>query len=237
MKKTHLKTLLRIGALLAVAVTGANVAQAQACSITWTGNVDYWNNPDNWRPRRVPGPTDDVCIASGEANGSTTSTISVHSIQVSQQAVLVFGTGTVSVATTVTINDAFLSLLGTTLSATSVDMPSSTLLGQNAIIEGSLTNDGFLEPDQGTITVTGNYTQTSGGQLSEQWGTTAILKVNGNATLSGYLEVHYDPKKPPKAGSTFIAVRYGSESGEFTVLSPNTLTVKYDSDSAVAKFE
>ena len=237
MKKTHLKTLLRIGALLAVAVTGANVAQAQGCSITWTGNVDYWDNPDNWRPRRVPGPTDDVCISSGEANGSTTSTISVHSIQVSQQAVLVFGTGTVSVATTVTINDAFLSLLGTTLSATSVDMPSSSLLGQNAIIEGSLTNDGFLEPDQGTITVTGNYTQTSGGQLSEQWGTTAILKVNGNATLSGYLEVHYDPKKPPKAGSTFIAVRYGSENGEFTVLSPNTLTVKYDSDSAVAKFE
>ena len=234
MKKTHLKTLLRIGALLAVAVTGANVAQAQGCSITWTGNVDYWNNPDNWRPRRVPGPTDDVCISSGEADGRTTSSISVHSIQVSQQAVLVFGTGTVSVATTVTINDAFLSLLGTTLSATSVDMPSSSLLGQNAIIEGSLTNDGFLEPDQGTITVTGNYTQTSGGQLSEQWGTTAILKVNGNATLSGYLEVHYDPKKPPKAGSTFIAMRYGSESGAFTNVSPGT--AKYTNSSVVVKF-
>jgi hypothetical protein len=235
MKKTrNVKTLLRIGALLAVAVTWANVAQAQTCSITWTGNVDYWNNPNNWSPPRVPDPTDDVCIASGEANGSTTSPISVHSIQVSQQAVLVFGTGTVSVATTVTINDAFLSLLGTTLSATSVDIPSSTLLGQNAIIEGSLTNDGFLEPDQGTITVTGNYTQTSSGQLSEQWGTTAILKVNGNATLSGYLEVHYSTKRPPKAGSTFTAMRYGSESGAFTNVSPGT--AEYTKDSVVVTF-
>jgi hypothetical protein len=228
------KMFLRAALLLAVAGIAGNLAQAQTCSITWTGNVDYWNNPDNWRPRRVPGPTDDVCIASGEADGRTTSSISVHSIQVSQQAVLVFGTGTVSVATTVTINEAFLSLLGTTLSATSVDIPSSTLLGQNAIIEGSLTNDGFLEPDQGTITVTGNYTQTSSGQLSEQWGTTAILKVNGNATLSGYLEVHYSTKVPPKAGSTFTAMRYGSESGAFTNVSPGT--AEYTKDSVVVTF-
>ena len=208
------------------------------CAESTFRNVDYWNNPDNWRPRRVPGPTDDVCISSGEADGRTTSSISVHSIQVSQQAVLVFGTGTVSVATTVTINDAFLSLLGTTLSATSVDMPSSSLLGQNAIIEGSLTNDGFLEPDQGTITVTGDYTQTSSGQLSEYWGSAGILKVNGNATLSGYLEVHYSTKVPPKAGSTFTVMTYGSESGEFTEISPNlTVTVKYTQNSAVAKFE
>ena len=234
MKTHNAKRFLIAGLLLAVAVTWANLAQAQTCSITWTGNVDYWNNPNNWSPPRVPDPTDDVCIASGEANGSTTSSISVHSIQVSQQAVLVFGTGTVSVATTVTINEAFLSLLGTTLSATSVDIPSSTLLGQNAIIEGSLTNDGFLEPDQGTITVTGNYTQTSSGQLSEQWGTTAILKVNGNATLSGYLEVHYSTKRPPKAGSTFTAMRYGSESGAFTNVSPGT--AEYTKDSVVVTF-
>ena len=234
MKTYKARMFLRLVAVLAVAVTWASLAQAQTCSITWTGNVDYWNNPNNWSPPRVPDPTDDVCIASGEANGSTTSPISVHSIQVSQQAVLVFGTGTVSVATTVTINDAFLSLLGTTLSATSVDIPSSTLLGQNAIIEGSLTNDGFLEPDQGTITVTGNYTQTSSGQLSEQWGTTAILKVNGNATLSGYLEVHYSTKRPPKAGSTFIAMRYGSESGAFTNVSPGT--AEYTKDSVVVTF-
>ena len=234
MKTDNAKSVLRAAVLLAVAVTWASLAQAQTCSITWTGNVDYWNNPANWKPRRVPSPTDDVCIASGEADGRTTSSISVHSIQVSQQAVLVFGTGTVSVATTVTINEAYLSLMGTTLSATSVDIPSSTLLGQNAIIEGSLTNDGFLEPDQGTITVTGKYTQTSSGQLSEQWGTTAILKVNGNATRSGYLEVHYSTKVPPKAGSTFTAMRYSSESGAFTNVSPGT--AKYTKDSVVVTF-
>lgn len=228
------KIFLRVALLLVVAVAWANVAQAQTCSKTWTAVSDFWSNPDDWRPRGVPGPTDDVCIPSGEADGRTTSSISVNSIQVSQQAVLVFGTGTVSVATTVTINEAFLSLLGTTLSATSVDIPSSTLLGQNAIIEGSLTNDGFLEPDQGTITVTGNYTQTAGGQLSEQWGSTAILNVNGNASLSGNMIGKYDYKKPPKTGSTWTCMTYGSHSGAFT---STTGTAKYTSDSVVLKFD
>ena len=184
--KTHkARTFLRVGALLAVAVTWASLAQAK-CSITWTGNVDYWNNPNNWKPRRVPGPTDNVCIPSGEADGRTTPSISVHSIQVSNSAVLVFGSGTVSVATSVTIQQAYLSLLGTTLSATSVVNRSGTLMG-NGTIEGSLTNDGFLEPNAQSLTVTGNYTQASTGELSEYWGSAATLNVNLNATLSGYL--------------------------------------------------
>jgi len=64
MKRHKERTFLRVGALLAVAVTWASLAQAK-CSITWTGNVDYWNNPNNWKPRRVPGPTDNVCIPPG----------------------------------------------------------------------------------------------------------------------------------------------------------------------------
>ena len=238
------KIFLRTALLLTLAVTWASLAQAQTCSITWTGAAGdgLWGTADNWKPRAVPGPTDDVCVPSNAVNGGPYSSgfpsISAHSIQVGQSSSVTFGSGTVSVATTVTINNGFLTLLGTTLSATSVDIPSSTLLGQNATIEGSLTNDGFLEPDQGTITVTGDYTQTSSGQLSEQWGSAAILNVNGNATLSGFLEVHYDPKKPPKSGSTYTVMTYGSESGGFTEISPNiTVTVKYTQNSAVAKFD
>ena len=102
------------GLLLAVAVTWANSAQAQTCSITWTGNVDYWNNPNNWSPPRVPDSTDDVCIASGEANGSTTSSISVHSIQLSQGVGLAFGSETVSIATSLS-SQGYLTLFSTTL--------------------------------------------------------------------------------------------------------------------------
>jgi hypothetical protein len=232
MKRHKARTFLRVGALLAVAVTWASLAQAK-CSITWTGNVDYWNNPNNWKPRRVPGPTDNVCIPSGEADGRTTPSISVHSIQVSNSAVLVFGSGTVSVATSVTIQQAYLSLLGTTLSATSVVNQSGTLMG-NGTIEGSLTNDGFLEPNAQSLTVTGNYTQASTGELSEYWGSAATLNVNLNAALSGYLVVHYSTKIPPMPGSTYTAMTFGSLSGAFTNVSPGT--AEYTNNSVVVTF-
>ena len=231
------KIFFRVALLLAVAVAWANVAQAQSCSVSWTGKGPdgSWYTAGNWSTNQVPGPTDDVCIfTSGAVNASGTPAVSVHSILVGGTAVLVFGSGTASIATTVTIQEGYLSLLGTTLSATSVDIQSSTLLGQNATIEGSLTNDGFLEPDQGNITVTGDYTQTSTGELSEQWDLPGTLNVNGNATLSGNLVVHFDPKKPPKAGSTFTAMTFGSLTGAFTSVSPGM--AKYTKDKVEVIF-
>ena len=147
---------------------------------------------------------------------------------------LVFGTGTVSVATTVTIQEGYLSLLGTTLSATTVDVQSATLMGYGTI-EGSVTNDGYLTP-LGSLTVTGNYTQTSGGELSENWGYGQLLNVNGSATLSGYLVLGINPKRPPKAGSTDTFMTYGSVSGEFTSVPP-LMSVAYDKNSAVATYK
>jgi hypothetical protein len=128
----------------------------------------------------------------------------------------------------------YLSLLGTaTLSATSVDIQSASLIGYGTI-QGSLTNDGYVAPDAGNLTVTGDYTQTPSGELSEQWGYAAILDVNGNASLSGYLVVHYSTKVPPKSGSTYTAMTFGSLSGAFTGVSPGT--ANYTKHSVVVKF-
>jgi hypothetical protein len=101
-------------------------------------------------------------------------------------------------------------------------------------VEGSITNNGFFQPF--SLTVTGNYTQTSGGGLLVHWGLTGILNVNGNATLSGSLGVVTDaPKFPPKSGSTYTFMTYGSLSGEFTSVTTG-ISVKYNTNSAVAKF-
>ena len=84
---------------------------------------------------------------------------------------LAFGSETVSIATSLT-SQGYLTLFGTTLSATSVDMQSGTLVG-GGTIEGSLTNNGYVLPTNGeTLTVTGDYTQTSGGELSVNFATT-----------------------------------------------------------------
>src|ERR1700730_1729737 len=77
---------------------------------------------------------------------------------------------TVSIATSLT-SQGYLTMFGTTLSATSVDMQSGTLVG-GGTIEGSLTNNGYLLPTNGeTLAVTGDYTQTAGGELSVNFAT------------------------------------------------------------------
>ena len=55
--KTPKATFLRAGALLAVAVTGGNLAQTQACSVSWTGNADNGARitAGNWSTHKVPG--------------------------------------------------------------------------------------------------------------------------------------------------------------------------------------
>jgi hypothetical protein len=62
--------------------------------------------------------------------------------------------------------------------------------------------------------VTGDYSQTGGGALTEQFGST--LHVNLNATLSGALNVTVNPKRPPHSGATYTALTFGSLNGAFT---------------------
>ena len=235
MKTSNGKTFLRAAVLLAVAVTWASLAQAQTCSVTWTDKAGdgMWSTADNWSTHEVPGPTSDVCIPSDSADARAIRSISVNSIQVSQGAGVVFGSGTVSIATPVTMQG-YLSLLGTTLSVTSVDVVSGGSLNGNGTIQGSLTMGGVILPQAEPITVTGDYTQTSTGEVIEYWGSGGILNVNGNATLSGYLFVRYSTKVPPKSGSTYTAMTFGSLSGEFTNVSPGT--AKYTNSGVVVKF-
>jgi hypothetical protein len=242
--KTHkVRALLRVVAVLIVAVTGGKLAQAQSCNVEWTGNAGdgLWSTAGNWSTHKVPGPTSDVCIltasgTSGSVEATTTPSISVNSIQVGKGVGLAFGSGTVSIATSLT-SQGYLTLFGTTLSATSVHMQAGSLVG-GGTIEGSLTNNAYLHPTNAeTLTVTGNYTQMAGGELSVQWGTTGLV-VKSNAALSGILVVGINPKRPPLKGSTYTAMTFGSLSGQFTsVTVQGGGTVQYTNNSVVVTFQ
>ncbi len=246
MKMHNVKALLRAAALLAVAVAGCKLAQAQSCNVEWTGNAGdgQWSTAGNWSTHRVPGPTSDVCIltangTSGSVDAFATSSISVHSIQLGQGVGLAFGSETVSIATSLT-SQGYLTLFGTTLSATSVDMRPGTLVGGGSI-ESSLTNNGYLLPTNGeTITVTGDYTQTSAGELSVTFSTAypPALVVKSNATLSGTFTVGVNLKRPPAKGSTYTAVTFGSLNGEFASFTvEGGGTVKYTNNSVVVTYQ
>ena len=256
--KTHkVRMLLRVVAVLAFAVTGGKLAQAQSCNVSWTGNAGdaLWSTAGNWSTNQVPGPTSDVCILTapsgqgacapvGCVDARGVPSISIHSLQVNGGVGLFFGPGTVSIATSLTVQAPqtaqYASVVdlyfGTNLNAPLVDVQYGGALLGYGTIEGSLTNNGYIRVD-GALTVTGNYTQTSGGGLLVHWGLTGILNVNGNATLSGSLGVVTDaPKFPPKSGSTYTFMTYGSLSGEFTSVTTSGISVKYNTNSAVAKY-
>ena len=241
MKRHKATMFLRVVAVLTVAVTGGKLAHAQGCNVEWTGNAgtDVWGTARNWSTDHVPGPTSNVCIlkapSTGSVDATTTPSISVDSIQVGPGVGLAFGAGTVSIATSLT-SQGYLTLFGTTLTAPSVNMESGSLVG-GGTIEGSLINSGYLHPTNAeTLTVT-NYTQTANGELSVQWGTTG-LAVNSSAALSGSLVVGINPKRPPKKGSTYTAMTFGSLSGEFkTVTVEEGGTVEYTGNSVVVTFQ
>jgi hypothetical protein len=176
MKTTHnVKTLLRAGALLAVAVTAGNLAQAQtslpSCSVAWTGNAGNgsWSTASNWSPRKVPGPTSDVCIPFN-TTADATPPIAVHSIQVAEAASLLFGSGKVSIATSLT-NQGFITLTGTTLSAASIDLPNPGYIASynNSSITSpafsNTTGTVYVGPG-GTLRLADNPVQLQNGTLS-----------------------------------------------------------------------
>jgi hypothetical protein len=82
--KTHKgRTFLRAGALLAVVVTGGNLAQA--CSVEWTGNAGNgaWSTAGNWSTHKVPGLTSEVCIPTlTTADATATPSISHRAVRV-----------------------------------------------------------------------------------------------------------------------------------------------------------
>ena len=117
---------------------------AQTCSAEWTGNAGNgaWSTAGNWSPRKVPGAASNVCIPTlTTADATATPSISVHSIQIGEGGSLYFGSGKVSIATSL-INQGFVTLYGTTLSAASINLLSggevdvydtSSIFGSNKI--------------------------------------------------------------------------------------------------------
>jgi hypothetical protein len=94
-------------------------------------------------------------------------------------------------------------------------------------VSGNLTNKGQVRPGgagpAGTLTVTGNYTQTASGVLDINLGGTApgqfdVLAVGGLATLDGTMNVSLVNGFHPSLGDAFKVLTFGSRSGIFSTI-------------------
>jgi hypothetical protein len=268
MKTYKARMFLRLVEVLAFAVAAGNLAHSQSCNVEWTGNAGdgLWSTAGNWSTNHVPGPTSDVCIVAapptpncapaGCIDASAIPSVSVNSILVDQGSWLELGSGTVSTATSITVQGqeagggAYSGVLleGTNLNAPSLQVGDSSYRGTlegHGTVDGSITNNGYIRADF-ALKVTGNYTQASGAELFEEWPqatiapgelTQGLLQVNGTATLSGHLGVGTDaPKHPPQTGSTYTVMTFGSLSGKFTSVS-TPISLKYNQNNAVATYK
>ena len=126
----------------------------------------------------------------------------------------------------------------------SATLTGGTLRGAGQVT-GNLTNtSGTVEPGSspGTLTVSGNYSQGSGGTLrTEIAGTTPgtqfdRLSVGGSATLNGTLAIANAPAFDPAVSDTFEVLSAGSVSGTFSSVtgaeqpSGKTYTANYNVD-------
>lgn len=170
---------------LATAGLGTAAYAAPSCSVSWTGNAGngLWSTASNWSTHKVPGSASDVCILT-LATVNVTPPISVHSIQVGEGASLLFGSGNVSISTSLT-NQGFIQLTGTTVSAGSIDLPSPgniTTYGNSSITSPALSNtSGTVSVGTGTLQLADNPVQLQDGTPSGgSWLVSGVLVVPGD---------------------------------------------------------
>lgn len=114
-----------------------------------------------------------------------------------------------------------------------------TVTGEGTLdVAGTFTNDGLIEPGIaiGTLSVTGDMTQSSAGTLHVEIGSGGndLLAVSGTATLGGTLTASLVGGFSPPPGSSFTIVT-GTISGEFEN-APNGSQITFDGFTATVVY-
>jgi hypothetical protein len=180
------------GALMAAGLGAAGPAAAStavpACSTTFVGTTEAWNNPANWSTGHVPGPHSDVCVTGDGPQPEATGTIHIHSLQVSDGADPLFENLAISDILTDAGGGVF---LAGTLSAPTIDNAGEidTVLA-STITSPALSNTGIIQALDGsasqpsTLRLTDNPLQlrnrTLHGGTLEADGTGNTIIINGD---------------------------------------------------------
>jgi uncharacterized repeat protein (TIGR01451 family) len=113
-------------------------------------------------------------------------------------------------------------LSGATLKTATLSLDGGALTGTGTVA-GTVANHATVSPGNspGTLTISGDYVQSSGGTLEIQLGGTTQydrLLVGGSVTLDGTLDVTTTNGFTPAAGNAFQIMTFGSRVGQFAVM-------------------
>lgn len=172
----------------------------------------------------LPGPIQ-IGVGVGD-NTSTTSDFLTASDFVNNDAGIVYiaANGVLSANTFQQINGTTL-LVGGLLNSPAVTTRNGIVKG-HGLIFGNLNNTGAtVNPDGEKLEISGNFTQTVAGVLSESFGSRGYLHVDGNADLSGVLKGDLAAGIIPKLGDAYEVVHFdGTLTGDFSSLDLLSLT-------------
>jgi hypothetical protein len=155
-------------------------------------------------------------------------------------------TGTIEVRSgTLAFGNTFVQTAGSTLlnggnlAASGLLQMQKGTLGGNGTVMAKVVNSGRCSPgtSPGLLRISGDYTQTSAGQLDVELGGTAAgatfdqLQVSGTASLAGTLNVTTVNSFHPALGQEFRILTFASRTGDFSSYAyppENELTPRYD---------
>jgi fibronectin-binding autotransporter adhesin len=161
-----------------------------------------------------------------EATNGSTLTLNGSTTQFNGGQALVDSTSTLASAASVTQNGGTTTIDGGFIlpSNGSLALKGGTLGGSGTVTGNVNNTGGTVTPGDGvgTLTVNGNYTQTTNGLMEIALGGTQqglsydLLTVTGSASLAGKLEVNLVNGFTPTVGETFNFLTYGSYTGQFS---------------------
>lgn len=184
---------------------GANLDDIGAVTIASTGIMDY-NGAGNSNPRGTRPLTNNGII---NINSGT----------------LVVGTNSLQSGGILKLNGGNLKVVDALGIRGRLSIQGGSLAGIG-VIDAHITNTARVAPGHspGTLTINGNYTQTSSGVLDMEIGGTAAgtgydqLIVNGSASLAGTINIIKFNNYLPASGSSFKLLTYYSVAGSFATV-------------------
>ena len=239
------KTVIAAGGALNINAGGSTVTLARVLenngTANWTSGVLYFsvgtiNNNGSFTASSSSGLTAFGINGSGtnafNNAGTFTNAGGGTSFTTSSTGVAFNNTGTVQVqagsvgCVSYTQTAGTTNLNGGTLSSSNTININGGILSGTGTVSASVSNGGQVSPgaSPGTLTIGGNYTQTSTGALNIEIGGVAAgsefdrLIVTGLATLGGTVRVQLLNGYQPPLAQTFLPVTFGSRSGMFSLL-------------------
>ncbi len=212
------------GGLFSGSATIASSTNSFGNSVIVTGSGSFWTNSGNLILGDA-GSGNSLIIANGGTLFSSNSYIS-YTPGSSNNSVIVSGSGSVWNNTGVLVignaSSGSLTVMdgGIVSAAKGINIGASGILQGNGTVVGNLTNGGMVAPgtSPGTLTVNGNFNQTSGGTLLIQIdnGLSDMLVVSGTATLGGALIINSYGGHQFQYGEKIVFLTASNISGTFS---------------------